>query len=141
MAKILIVDDDKGIRRTLREILEFEKYTVTEACDGLDALVKVKQDTFDVIIMDIKMPKLDGMEAIERMQNISPDTPVVMISGHGNIDTAVEAVKKGAFDEAEAEKRFQAWMTEKEQKIQAKKLLPPVATLEVMIQRLVPVVC
>lgn len=98
MAKILIVDDDKGIRRTLREILEFEKYTVTEACDGLDALVKIKQDTFDVIIMDIKMPKLDGMEAIERMQNISPDTPVVMISGHGNIDTAVEAVKKGAFD-------------------------------------------
>ena len=98
MAKILVVDDDKGIRRTLREILEFEKYDVSEAVDGLDALVKVKQSKFDVIIMDIKMPKLDGMEAIERMQVITPDTPVVMISGHGNIDTAVEAVKKGAFD-------------------------------------------
>ena len=98
MAKILIVDDDKGIRNTLREILQFEKYKVDEATDGLDCLVKIKQDKYDVIIMDIKMPKMDGMEAIERVQLLSPDTPVVMISGHGNIDTAVEAVKKGAFD-------------------------------------------
>ncbi len=98
MAKILIVDDDKGIRNTLREILQFEKYTVDEATDGLDCLVKIKQNKYDVIIMDIKMPKMDGMEAIERVQILSPETPVVMISGHGNIDTAVEAVKKGAFD-------------------------------------------
>jgi DNA-binding NtrC family response regulator len=98
MAKILIVDDDKGIRNTLREILQFEKYKVDEATDGLDCLVKIKQNKYDVIIMDIKMPKMDGMEAIERLQILSPDTPVVMISGHGNIDTAVEAVKKGAFD-------------------------------------------
>ena len=98
MAKILIVDDDKGIRNTLREILQFEKYKVDEATDGLDCLVKIKQNKYDVIIMDIKMPKMDGMEAIERVQILSPDTPVVMISGHGNIDTAVEAVKKGAFD-------------------------------------------
>lgn len=98
MAKILIVDDDKGIRNTLREILQFEKYDVDEATDGLDCLVKIKQNQYDVIIMDIKMPKMDGMEAIERLQILSPDTPVVMISGHGNIDTAVEAVKKGAFD-------------------------------------------
>jgi len=98
MAKILIVDDDKGIRNTLREILQFEKYAVDEATDGLDCLVKIKQNKYDVIIMDIKMPKMDGMEAIERIQILSPETPVVMISGHGNIDTAVEAVKKGAFD-------------------------------------------
>ena len=98
MAKILIVDDDKSIRRTLRDILEFEKYKVDEASDGLDCLVKVKRDKYDVIVMDIKMPKMDGMEAIERIQLLCPDTPVVMISGHGNIDTAVEAVKKGAFD-------------------------------------------
>ncbi|MDF1696056.1 MAG: sigma-54 dependent transcriptional regulator [Saprospiraceae bacterium] len=98
MAKILIVDDDKGIRNTLREILQFEKYKVDEATDGLDCLVKIKQNKYDVIVMDIKMPKMDGMEAIERVQILSPDTPVVMISGHGNIDTAVEAVKKGAFD-------------------------------------------
>ena len=98
MAKVLIVDDDKSIRRTLRDILEFEKYKVEESPDGLDAIVKIKQNSYDVIILDIKMPKMDGMEAIERIQLLSPDTPVVMISGHGNIDTAVEAVKKGAFD-------------------------------------------
>jgi DNA-binding NtrC family response regulator len=98
MAKILIVDDDKSIRKTLRDILEFEKYEVDEAADGLECIVKVKQNSFDVIIMDVKMPKMDGMEAIEKIQQLSSDTPVVMISGHGNIDTAVEAVKKGAFD-------------------------------------------
>lgn len=98
MAKILIVDDDKSIRKTLRDILEFEKYEIDEAADGLECIVKMKQSAFDIIIMDVKMPRMDGMEAIEKLQNISPDTPVVMISGHGNIDTAVEAVKKGAFD-------------------------------------------
>lgn len=98
MARILIVDDDSSIRRTLREILEFENYQVDESTDGLDCLVKVKQHTYDVIILDIKMPKMDGMEAIEKMQTLAPDVPVVMISGHANIDTAVEAVKKGAFD-------------------------------------------
>ncbi|MBP6396379.1 MAG: sigma-54-dependent Fis family transcriptional regulator [Saprospiraceae bacterium] len=98
MARILIVDDDASIRRTLREILEFESYQVDESPDGLDALVKVKQQAFDVIILDIKMPKMDGMEAIERIQILCPDVPIVMISGHANIDTAVEAVKKGAFD-------------------------------------------
>ncbi|MEL6865763.1 MAG: sigma-54 dependent transcriptional regulator [Bacteroidota bacterium] len=98
MAKILIVDDEVSIRKTLREILEFEKYEVDEASDGLDCLVKLKQTKFDVVIMDIKMPKMDGMEALERVQLLVPDTPVVMISGHANIDTAVDAVKKGAFD-------------------------------------------
>jgi two-component system, NtrC family, nitrogen regulation response regulator NtrX len=98
MAKILIVDDDRSIRRTLKDILEFEKYEVHEAEDGLTCLVKVKQDKYDIIILDIKMPKMDGMDAIDRLQDICPDIPVIMISGHGDIDTAVEAVKKGAFD-------------------------------------------
>ena len=98
MAKVLIVDDEGSIRKTLREILEFEKYQVEEAADGLDCLVKLKKGKYDVIVMDIKMPKMDGMEALERVQLLAPDTPVVMISGHANIDTAVEAVKMGAFD-------------------------------------------
>jgi len=79
MAKILIVDDDRSIRRTLKDILEFEKYDVEEAEDGLTCLVKVKQDKFDVIIMDIKMPKMDGMDAIDRLQDLYPDIPVVMV--------------------------------------------------------------
>jgi DNA-binding NtrC family response regulator len=98
MSKVLIVDDERSIRHTLRDILEFEKYEIDEASDGMEALVKIKQNTYDVIILDIKMPKLDGMDALDRIQEIARDTPVVMISGHATIDTAVEAVKKGAFD-------------------------------------------
>ncbi|MEM1220746.1 MAG: sigma-54 dependent transcriptional regulator [Bacteroidota bacterium] len=98
MAKILIVDDEQSIRKTLREILEFEKYQVEEARDGMEALVKIKSGKFDVVLLDIKMPKMDGMETLERVRLMAPDTPVIMISGHANIDGAVEAVKKGAFD-------------------------------------------
>ncbi len=98
MPKILLVDDDKSIRATLKEILEYEKYEVEEAVDGLDCMVKMKQNQYDVVILDVKMPKMDGMDVIEKLQVLRPDTPVVMMSGHGNIDTAVEAVKKGAFD-------------------------------------------
>lgn len=98
MAKILVVDDELSIRRTLREILEFEKYKVDEAVDGYECLARIKQKKYDVIIIDIKMPNMDGLEALERIQVLSPETPVLVISGHANIDTAVEAVKKGAFD-------------------------------------------
>jgi len=98
MPKVLIVDDERSIRSTLKEILEFEKFEVEEAKDGMECLVKLKRQQYDAIILDIKMPKMDGLEALERIQILSPETPVVMISGHANIDTAVEAVKKGAFD-------------------------------------------
>lgn len=97
-ATILIVDDEKSIRRALREVLEFQNYAVEEAADGMECVVKVKQKKYDVVILDIKMPKMDGMEALERIQVISPESAVIMISGHGTIDTAVEAVKMGAFD-------------------------------------------
>ena len=98
MTQILIVDDEASIRRALREILEFEKFKVSEAVDGLDCLAKLKEQNYDAILMDIKMPNLDGMETLERVQELVPDTPVIMISGHATIDTAVEAVKRGAFD-------------------------------------------
>jgi len=98
MAKILIVDDEQSIRRALRDLLELEKYQVDEAIDGLDCLVKIKQNSYEAIILDIKMPKMDGMEALDKIQSLASDTPIIMISGHATIDTAVEAVKKGAYD-------------------------------------------
>lgn len=98
MANILIIDDEKAIRKTLSEILSFEGYKIEEASDGEEGLKKFSEKTFDVVLCDIKMPKLDGIEFLEKAKLINPDTPIIMISGHGNIDTAVEAVKKGAFD-------------------------------------------
>jgi two-component system, NtrC family, nitrogen regulation response regulator NtrX len=98
MPKILIVDDEKAIRRTIKEILEYEKYTVDEAEDGVQALEMIQKEDYDVAFFDIKMPKLDGMELLGKVMEIKPELPVIMISGHGTIDTAVEAVKKGAYD-------------------------------------------
>jgi two-component system nitrogen regulation response regulator NtrX len=98
MAKLLIIDDEKSIRKTLREILEYEKYQVDEAADGAEGLGLIQKNTYDVILCDIKMPKMDGMEVLDKIMIQATDVPVVMISGHGNIETAVEAVKKGAFD-------------------------------------------
>ena len=98
MPNILVVDDEKSIRRTLREILEYESYKVEEAEDGPTALEKIQSGSYDVVLLDIKMPKMDGLEVLERAKMESPDTSFIMISGHGNIETAVEATKKGAFD-------------------------------------------
>ncbi len=98
MAKILIVDDEASIRRALRNILELERFEVDEAVNGVDCLARIKQQAYDVVLLDIKMPELDGMDALEKIQEIRPGTPVVMLSGHATIDTAVESVKRGAFD-------------------------------------------
>lgn len=98
MAKILIIDDEKSIRTTLREILEYEKYDVDEAVDGQDGLDKLSDRKYDLALCDIKMPKLDGLEVLEKAQEIAPDLQFIMISAHGSIETAVEAVKKGAYD-------------------------------------------
>jgi two-component system, NtrC family, nitrogen regulation response regulator NtrX len=97
-ARILIIDDEKSIRRTLREILEYENFKVDEAGDGLEGLTLAQKEKFDIILCDIKMPKMDGMEALDKLMEAAVDAPVIMISGHGNIETAVEAVKKGAYD-------------------------------------------
>ncbi len=98
MPKILVVDDERAIRRTLKDILEMEKFEVDEAENGLSALVKIKQEKYDAVILDIKMPKMDGMDVLDRIAEVQPELSVIMISGHGDIDTAVESVKKGAFD-------------------------------------------
>ena len=98
MPDLLIIDDEKSIRKTLTEILSFEGYKIEEAADGEEGLKKFKEKTFDVVLCDIKMPKLDGIEFLQKAAEINPDVPIIMISGHGNIETAVEAVKKGAYD-------------------------------------------
>ncbi|MBS1581593.1 MAG: sigma-54-dependent Fis family transcriptional regulator [Bacteroidetes bacterium] len=98
MAKILIIDDEKAIRNALRDILEHEKHTVDEAEDGAAGLEKAKKGGYDVVLSDIKMPKLDGLEFLQKLMAHNEELPVIMISGHGTIDTAVEALKKGAFD-------------------------------------------
>jgi len=98
MSNILIIDDEKAIRKTLSEILSYEGYKLDEAGDGEEGLKKVKEKEYDVILCDIKMPKMDGIEFLEKAKEANPDIPIIMISGHGTIETAVEAVKKGAYD-------------------------------------------
>lgn len=98
MAEILIIDDERAIRKTLSEILSFEGYKVTEAEDGEKGWEIFNQKNFDVVLCDIKMPKMDGIEFLTKAEESNKDTPIIMISGHGNIETAVDAVKKGAFD-------------------------------------------
>lgn len=97
MSRILIIDDQAPIRRVLREILENESYQVDDAESGTAAMQLIKEQEFDAILCDIKMPEMDGIEVLEAVKQTC-DTPVIMISGHGTIDTAVEAIKKGAFD-------------------------------------------
>lgn len=98
MANILIIDDERAIRNTLKEILSYEGFGIDEAVDGEEGLQKIQAKVFDMVLCDIKMPKIDGLEFLERVSELYPDLPVIMISGHGNIETAVDAVKKGAYD-------------------------------------------
>ena len=98
MSKVLVIDDERSIRNTLKEILEYEGHNVHDAADGAEGISKASGNKYDIILCDIKMPKMDGIEVLEKLQALIPDVPVVMISGHGTIETAVEAVKKGAYD-------------------------------------------
>jgi len=95
---ILVIDDEKAIRKTLAEILGFEGFTIDEAEDGEAGAKKLRENNYDCILCDIKMPRMDGLEVLEIARAHKPDIPFILISGHGNIETAVEAVKKGAFD-------------------------------------------
>ncbi len=96
--KVLIVDDERAIRRALKEILEYENCQVLEAENGKEGLEMIRSNSLDVIFCDIKMPLLDGMELLDQIQNEGNEVPIVMISGHGSLETAVQAIKKGAFD-------------------------------------------
>src|SRR5690606_6359424 len=96
--KILIIDDERAIRSTLREILEYENYVVIDVDNGIDGLEIIKKDTISLVLCDIKMSRMDGMEVLTDALKIKPDLPFIMISGHGTVETAVEASKKGAFD-------------------------------------------
>ena len=98
MANILIIDDEQAIRKTLTEILRYEGYKIDEAADGEEGLRKFSDTAYDLVLCDVKMPKMDGIEFLEKSRAINSDVPIIVISGHGNIETAVEAVKKGAFD-------------------------------------------
>ncbi|MCC8408082.1 sigma-54 dependent transcriptional regulator [Mucilaginibacter sp. UR6-1] len=98
MAKILIIDDERAIRSTLREILEYEDYQVEDVDNGVDGLEMIQNNDYDLVLCDIKMNRMDGMEVLQEGLTIKPDLPFIMISGHGTVETAVEASKKGAFD-------------------------------------------
>ena len=98
MSKVLVIDDERSIRRSLREILEYEKFEVLEAEDAKQALTLIESNQFDLILCDVKMPGMDGMELLDQLMNKHAEVPVIMISGHGSIDNAVEAIKKGAYD-------------------------------------------
>jgi len=98
MAAILLIDDEKSIRNVLKDILQHEGYRVEEAADGEQGLKLLAAQSFDLVLCDIKMPKMDGLEVLDQIMLLQPDVPVIMISGHGTIETAVDAVKKGAFD-------------------------------------------
>jgi DNA-binding NtrC family response regulator len=95
---ILIIDDERSIRKTLNEILSYEGFKIDEAGDGEEGMKMFSEKTYDVVLCDIKMPKIDGIEFLEKANEVNADVPVIMISGHGTIETAVDAVKKGAFD-------------------------------------------
>jgi two-component system nitrogen regulation response regulator NtrX len=98
MASILVIDDEKSIRNTLQEVLEYEHHKVDVATNGAEGIELFSNNSFDIVLCDIKMPGMDGIEVLEKLHEKAHDVPIIMISGHGNIDTAVEAIKKGAYD-------------------------------------------
>ncbi len=98
MARVLVIDDERAIRNTLKEVLEYENHEADIAENGIKGIELFEAGSYDIVLCDIKMPEMDGTEVLAKIMDVNPDTPVVMISGHGNIDTAVDAIKKGAFD-------------------------------------------
>jgi len=98
MSKILVIDDEKSIRNSMKDIFTFEGYDIVLAKDGLEGMALTKSERPNVIFCDIKMPKMDGIEVLEKIKEFAPEIPIIMISGHGSIETAIESIKKGAYD-------------------------------------------
>ncbi|MGD8602379.1 MAG: response regulator, partial [Gemmatimonadota bacterium] len=98
MARLLVVDDEKGIRDALVQLFEYEGHEVASAEDGHEGIEKASELHPDVIFLDVKMPGLDGLDVLAKIREDDPSALIVMISGHGTIDTAVEATRKGAYD-------------------------------------------
>jgi DNA-binding NtrC family response regulator len=98
MSKILVIDDDQAIRVSMVDLLEYEKYEVDVAKSGIEGIEKIKVGKYDLVLCDIKMPQMDGMETLEKISEINPELPVIMLTGHGSVENAVEALKKGAYD-------------------------------------------
>ena len=98
MAAILVIDDERSIRNTLKEVLEYEKHQVDLAEDGIAGLAMIRENHYDIVLCDIKMPRMDGLEVLTKIFEFTNDPQVIMISGHGTVDSAVEAIKKGAYD-------------------------------------------
>ncbi len=98
MAAILVIDDERSIRNTLKEVLEYENHQIELAEDGVIGLEMIRENHYDIVLCDIKMPKMDGLEVLEKIFQITTEVQVIMISGHGTVDSAVEAIKKGAYD-------------------------------------------
>ncbi len=132
---ILVADDEKGIRETLRRLLEYEKYDVLLAEDGLDALQKAENEVVDLVLLDIKMPGMDGLEVLSRLHKTQPELPVVIISGHGTIQTAVEATRLGAFDFIEKPIDADRMMLVIRNGLAQRKLITENITLKAAVQR------
>ena len=134
MARILVIDDEPAIRRILKEILEHEKYNVDDAASAIEALPLVKENEYDAILCDIKMPQMDGIEFLEKAKKIS-DAPIIMISGHGTIDTAVEVIKKGAFDYISKPPELNRLLITLRNALDKSKLMTETKTLKKVINR------
>jgi DNA-binding NtrC family response regulator len=132
--KILIIDDERAIRASLRDILEYENYSVEEAENAVNALEILKKNSFDVIFCDIKMPQMDGLEFLEKVKT-SIDAPIIMISGHGTIDTAVEALKKGAYDFIEKPLDLNRLLVSVRNALEKKNLVAETKVLKTKIQK------
>jgi two-component system, NtrC family, nitrogen regulation response regulator NtrX len=135
MAKILVIDDQKGIRNTLKDVLEYESHEVSLAENGVQGLELFAADKHEVVLCDIKMPEMDGTEVLDRIIKSNPDTPVIMISGHGNIETAVEAIKRGAYDFIEKPLDLNRLLVTIRNAVEKKDLVTETKTLKKQVQK------